>query len=266
MLKVVFHEGYLTRYPTGAVETPARVRSIMGHVKDRYEVVVPKPAGKDDLLRAHTAEHLVQVQLEGKAVREAAALAAGGALCAARVAAATGHPVFAAVRPPGHHAGRNRFGGFCFFNNMAVALLALLNTGGMRRAAVIDFDMHRGDGTAEIFDGDPRVLFLDVSSADKNGFFEKIVDFLDALPAVDIIGVSAGFDMHVKDWGGLLTNRDYHAIGRALGNAARRKASGRVFAVLEGGYTPHELGKAVLAFCMGLEGKDLLEPTHAARS
>lgn len=266
MLKVVFHEGYLTRYPTGAVETPARIRSIMGNIKGRYEVITPQPAATEDLMRAHTPDHLVQVQLEGKAVREAAALAAGGALCAARLAASAGHPVFAAVRPPGHHAGRNRFGGFCFFNNMAVALLALLDNGAFSRAAVIDFDMHRGDGTAEIFGGDPRVVFLDVSSAEKDNFIEKIEDFLEALPTVDIIGVSAGFDMHLKDWGGLLTNRDYHRIGRAVGDAARKKAAGRVFAVLEGGYMPHDLGRSVLAFCVGLEGKDLLEPTHMARS
>lgn len=266
MLKVVFHEGYLARYPTGAVETPARVRSILSNLKGRYQVVTPEPAGKSDLLRAHTVDHLVQVQLEGKAVRDAAALAAGGAVCAARLAASTGHPVFAAVRPPGHHAGRNRYGGFCFFNNLAVAVLALLDNDGFNRAAVIDFDMHRGDGTAEILAGDPRVLLLDVSSAEKDGFTEKIADFLESLPSVDIIGVSAGFDMHVKDWGGLLTNRDYHKIGRTVGDAARRKASGRVFAVLEGGYMPHELGRAVLAFCVGLEGKDLLEPAYTVRS
>lgn len=265
MLKVVSHEGYLARYPTGAVETPARIRSILGNLKGLYPLVVPEPASKEDLLRAHTPDHLIQVQLEGTAVRDAAALAAGGALCAARRALTDGHPYFAAVRPPGHHAGRNRFGGFCFFNNMAVAILALLDHGAERRAAVIDFDMHRGDGTAEIFDGDPRVHFLDVSSAEKDMFVQRIESFLDALPPVDIIGVSAGFDMHVKDWGGLLTNRDYHHIGRLIGEAARRKASGRVFAVLEGGYMPHELGKAVLAFCKGLEGKDLIEPTHTTR-
>ncbi|WP_448383821.1 histone deacetylase family protein [Desulfosoma sp.] len=265
MLKVVSHEGYLARYPTGAVETPARIRAILGNLKGHYALVVPEPASTEDLLRAHTVDHLIQVQLEGKAVKDAAALAAGGALCAARRALTDGHPYFAAVRPPGHHAGRNRFGGFCFFNNMAIALLALFDHGTARRAAVIDFDMHRGDGTAEIFHGDPRVSFLDVSSAEKDGFVQRIESFLEGLPPVDIIGVSAGFDMHVKDWGGLLTNQDYHRIGRLIGNAARRLASGRVFAVLEGGYMPHDLGKAVLAFCKGLEGKDLIEPTHAAR-
>lgn len=265
MLKVVSHEGYLARYPTGAVETPARIRSILGNLKGHYPLVVPEPASKEDLLRVHSADHLVQVQLEGKAVRDAAALAAGGALCAAWHAWVDGSPYFAAVRPPGHHAGRSRFGGYCFFNNVAVAILALLDRGGAHRAAVIDFDMHRGDGTAEIFDADPRVRFLDVSSAEKDVFVQKIERFLESLPPVDIIGVSAGFDMHVKDWGGLLTNRDYHRIGRLIGDAARRKASGRVFAVLEGGYMPHELGKAVLAFCKGLEGKDFMELPHTGR-
>ncbi|MGQ9485830.1 MAG: histone deacetylase family protein [Desulfosoma sp.] len=265
MLKVVFHEAYMARYPTGAVETPARVRSIMGNLQGCYEVVVPRPASKEDLLRAHTPDHLTQVQLEGKAVWEAAVLAAGGALCAARLTAQTRQPVFAAVRPPGHHAGRNRYGGFCFFNNMAVSLLALLHDGTVKRAAVIDFDMHRGDGTAEIFNGDSRCLFLDVSSAEKECFVQNIAGFLDALPLVDIIGISAGFDMHLKDWGGCLSNSDYHHIGRLLGETARRKAFGRVFAVLEGGYMPHELGKAVYAFCRGLEGKELIDVTPMTR-
>ncbi|MEJ5348695.1 MAG: histone deacetylase family protein [Desulfosoma sp.] len=265
MLKVVFHEAYLARYPTGAVETPARLRSVMGKLKEFYEVVAPSPASKDDLLRAHSEEHLIHVQLEGKAVWEAAVLAAGGAICAARLAAQTQHPVFAAVRPPGHHAGRNRYGGFCFFNNMAVALLTLFHEGLIERAAVIDFDMHRGDGTAEIFQGDSRCFFLDVSSAEKDGFIERIADFLEALPLVDIIGVSAGFDMHLKDWGGHLSNRDYHRIGRLLEETARQKAFGKVFAVLEGGYMPHELGKAVYAFCRGLEGKDLTDLTLMTR-
>lgn len=266
MLKVVFHEAYLARYPTGAVETPARVRSIMGKLQGHYEVVQPQAATKDDLLRAHCADHLIQVQLEGKAVWDAATWAAGGAIWAARLAAAAQCPVFAAVRPPGHHAGRNRYGGFCFFNNMAVALLALMDQGLIQSAAVIDFDMHRGDGTAEILAGDPRFLFLDVSSAEKDGFVERITTFLRELPSVDILSVSAGFDMHIKDWGGLLTNRDYHRIGREVGEAARRKASGKVFATLEGGYMPHELGKAVLAFCQGLEGKDWIEIPHFTRS
>ncbi|ROQ90817.1 histone deacetylase family protein [Desulfosoma caldarium] len=265
MLTVVFHKAYLTPYSTGAVETPARVRSIMGKLQGCYEVVAPRAASKDDLLRAHTPDHLTQVQLEGKAVWETAVLAAGGAICAARLTAQTQQPVFAAVRPPGHHAGRNRYGGFCFFNNMAVSLLALLHDGTVKRAAVIDFDMHRGDGTAEIFQEDARCLFLDVSSAEKEHFVETIAYFLDALPSVDIIGVSAGFDMHLKDWGGCLCNRDYHYIGRLVGETARRKASGRVFAVLEGGYLPHELGKAVYAFCRGLEGKELSDVIPSAR-
>jgi len=255
VLTVVFHEGYLRRYPTGAVETPARARAVISKLKNHYPVVTPDPARKEDVLRAHEPEHLVRVQLEGMDVLEAAFLAAGGALCAARLAL-SGRTAFAAIRPPGHHAGRNRYGGFCFFNNMAVAIRSLLETGAVQSAAVVDIDMHRGDGTAEILGADPRVQLVDMTLADGSQFMDRLMTRLALLREVDVIGVSAGFDLHVQDWGNLLTNRDYHRIGRALGETARRKARGRLFALLEGGYTAHELGKAVLAFCRGLEGKE----------
>ncbi len=256
MLKLVFHEDFLKRYPTGAVETPARVRAIYNRLKGSCEVISPEPAAKEDILRAHDPEHLIQVQLEGRQVMQAAFLAAGGAVCAA-THAVRGFPCFAAVRPPGHHAGRRRFAGFCFFNNMAVAVLHLLENGLAASAAVVDFDMHRGDGTREILGEDPRVQVVDVSSADRSRFLDRLFSLVRDLDPVDVVGVSAGFDMHVRDWGNLLTNADYHRIGRVIGEAAAEKARGRVFAVLEGGYTAHELGKAVWAFCRGLEGLPL---------
>ncbi|SMC24637.1 Acetoin utilization deacetylase AcuC [Desulfacinum hydrothermale DSM 13146] len=265
MLTLVFHDGYLKRYPTGAVETPARARAVFSKLKEFYPVVTPEPASKADILRAHDPEQLVRVQLEGLDVLAAAFLAAGGALCAAQLAL-SGRCAFAAIRPPGHHAGRNRYGGFCFFNNMAVAVLSLLEKGLAKSAAVVDIDMHRADGTAEILGDDSRVHLVDMTLADGADLMDRLESRLEELGPVDVIGVSAGFDLHVQDWGNLLTNGDYHRIGRVLGETARRKARGRLFALLEGGYTAHALGKAALAFCRGLEGKEGWETVAERRA
>lgn len=254
MLKIVYHEGYLANYFTSLAESPLRASIIHNKLKDFYETIVPEPASKENILRVHSREHLEKVQQEGKETYDTALLAAGGALCAAR-SAARGQPTFAIIRPPGHHAGNSRYGGFCFFNNIAIAVAGLLESGHIQTAVIVDIDMHRGDGTQNIFCENPSVSIIDVWSREREVYLELLQQELDCIAEADIIAVSAGFDLYVEDWGGLLTSSDYQQIGHAIQEVAKEKCRGRYFSILEGGYFLNDLGKNVLSFCQGLEGK-----------
>lgn len=254
MLKIVYHEGYLTNYFTSLAENPLRASVIYNRLKDLYETEVPEPASKESILRVHSREHLEKVQQEGKEIYDTALLAAGGALCAARLAV-QGQPSFAIIRPPGHHAGNSRYGGFCFFNNIAVAIADLLESGQIETAVIIDIDMHRGDGTQSIFSENRSVSIIDVWSREREVYLELLQEELDCVAETDIIAVSAGFDLYVEDWGGLLDSCDFQWIGHAIQKVAREKSRGRYFSLLEGGYFLNDLGKNVLGFCQGLEGK-----------
>lgn len=253
MMRIVYHKGYLTSYFTSIAESPHRISAIYNKLRDRYEVLTPLPACKQDILRVHTPEHLEKVQCEGKEVYETALLSAGGAILAAQLAK-PGEPAFAVIRPPGHHAGRSQFGGFCFFNNMAVAVSKLLVQQEIGSAVIIDIDMHSGDGTAEIFSEHPSVKVIDIRQNKRENFLRHLLKELTLIPPVDIIAVSAGFDLYLKDWGEILDTPDYQLIGHQIHRAAKNKAQGRCFAILEGGYYVNDLGKNALAFCMGLEG------------
>lgn len=254
-MKIVYHEDYLTPYFTATVESPFRVKAIHNKLKDHFETVTPLPASLEDILRVHTREHVDRVKQEGKDIYETARLAAGGTLTAARMAL-EGQTAFAVVRPPGHHARRSSFAGFCFFNNMAVALAALLESGDIRSAAVVDIDMHWGDGTADIFSDTAAVTIIDVCARGRDVYLRTLADEIDRLPAVDLVGACAGFDLYVRDWGALLETEDYHTIGTAIHDLAVQKAGGRVFGVLEGGYFLNDLGTNALAFCRGLDGME----------
>ena len=254
MLQIIHHEHYLTPYFTSVAESPHRIKAIINKLKDEYETVVPEPAATADILRVHDPLHLLKVRAEGKDTYETALLAAGGALRAGALAM-SGIPAFAVVRPPGHHAGRNRYGGFCFFNNVAVAVARLLDSGEVGKAAIIDIDMHHGDGTQDIFAQKPSVSVINLWARDRGTYLDLLRQEIDRIPPVDVIAVSAGFDLYVRDWGGLLETSDFREIGLLIHRAATEKASGRCFAVLEGGYFVEDLGKNVLAFCRGLEGK-----------
>jgi len=254
MLKIVFHEDYLTDYFTSAAESPLRVKAIHGRLRDHFETVTPDAATIEDILRVHTRDHLEAVQREGPEVYRTALLSAGGALCAARLAM-EGVPSFGVIRPPGHHAKPSSYSGFCFFNNVAVAVTSLLVTSKIRRAVVIDFDMHRGDGTEAIFRGNPAVDFIEIHARPRERYLGLLELKLRWLGAADIIAVSAGFDLYVRDWGGLLETGDFHYLGYLIRQAAENKTGCRCFALLEGGYFVNDLGKNALAFCRGLSGE-----------
>ncbi len=184
------------------------------------------------------------------------------------------HAAFCSVRPPGHHAGRATASGFCFFNNIAVAAAHALEHHGLSRVAIVDFDVHHGNGTEEIFTGDPRVLFC---SSFQHPFYpgtgaetdqpniinlplprltggtefraavsEAWLPRLDAF-APELIFISAGFDGHAEDDMAHFNLRevDYGWITRELHLLAARHAQDRLVSFLEGGYNLSALGRCV---------------------
>ena len=252
-LFLVYHQDYLTSYYTSTVECPARVKAIHAKLSTRFPIVEAQAARREDILRVHSAALLERVESESRETYETALLAAGGAFRAS-YEAIRGIPTFALVRPPGHHAGPDRYWGYCFFNNIAVAISRLMAEGTIASAVVIDIDLHDGDGTEAIFRDNPAASVINVRAKTRTVFLESLEQELAHQNKTDLLGVSAGFDTYVRDWGGILDTEDYRVIGITIRTAARRLSQGRCFAVLEGGYYLPDLGKNVLAFCEGLAG------------
>jgi acetoin utilization deacetylase AcuC-like enzyme len=238
-MKIVFSKEFENRYDTNPVENPERVALALPELKE-YEFIEPIPASIAEISRVHGKDHINRVKNKG--LFEPASLAAGGAITAARLAI-KGESAFALIRPPGHHASANRAWGLCFFNNMAIAIQQIRNKA--EKVLIIDIDLHFGDGTASIFQGDEKVKICNPGSVDENfeylnmsntGYLRQIEDALESIE-YDIIGISAGFDNYIDDWGGLLTNDDFFRIGRAIRDSARKCCNGKRFAILEGGYS-----------------------------
>ena len=254
-MKIVYSRKYEQRYPANPVENPDRVRLPAVELRKLgYMFIEPEPCSLADISRVHGREHIDRVRESGHF--EAASLAAGGAICAAELAV-QGEPAFALVSPPGHHAAANRAWGMCYFNNMAIAVKKIRPRA--KKALIIDIDLHYGDGTVSIFRGDSNVKIVNPWSVDEN--FEYLnMDESRYLSQVedaflnfdyDIVGVSAGFDTYLEDWGKLLKIEDYRMIGKAIREGAER-CGGHRFAVLEGGYHP-DLKWCIKSFIEGFE-------------
>ena len=288
----------------GHPECPERLRAIddqlaASGLDGLIERVVAAPAGVDALTRVHAADYVERLRRaapsSGHAFIDAdtamnrftwsAALAAAGAALAAVDAVLDGRfdNAFCSVRPPGHHAEPARAMGFCFFNNVAVAARHALDVRGLDRVAVIDFDVHHGNGTEAAFAGEPRVLMCSFfqhpwypySGTDAPAPNMVNVPLpartagavvretaasiwtprLDAF-APQMIFVSAGFDAHREDLlGGMaLVEDDYAWLTRWILDAAARHAHGRVVSCLEGGYHLSALGRSVAAHVRALAG------------
>ncbi|MGQ9921789.1 MAG: histone deacetylase family protein [Desulfobacca sp.] len=249
-MKIVYHERFLTPYPTASVENPQRLSSIFQEVQNYGEIVTPAPAQADDLLLVHTPR-LLRSMANQADVHEVALLAVGGAIQTATLAL-VGEPAFGLLRPPGHHAGPDSHWGFCFYNNMAIAIEWLRRQGRIRRALILDIDLHFGDGTDRIFADNPDVEVVNIEATNREQFLAAVQNTLHVSRQLDIIGVSAGFDTYVKDWGGLLQTDDYRLSGAWVKETALRDCQGRRFGLLEGGYYLPDLGKNCLAFLTGL--------------
>ncbi len=249
-LQVIYHDLYLTDYPTASCETPDRVHSIMAVLKKHYPVLEPVAASERDILHVHTESILRSVQ-QDDGLYAAAAMAAGGAIMAAEMAY-RGEPTFAAVRPPGHHASPGSHWGFCFFNNVAIAIERLVRQRLVAQALILDIDLHFGDGTDNFFADRRGVVVANIQDNNREDFLTDVEKAL-TKNEYDIIAISAGFDRHREDWGGTLTTEDYRTIGRAVREHAVARCEGRCFAVLEGGYNTAVLGENALALCQGMD-------------
>lgn len=240
-MRIVFHEKYFDVYSGDPASAEGRLDRAYKVLKENFEFVQPEPAREEDLLLVHSQAHVAHIKQDTH-LFEMASLAVGGAVRASEVALA-GEPAFGLIRPPGHHASPNSCWGFCYFNNIAVAIRKLVDARKIGRALIVDFDLHFGDGTNNTFAGDPNVVYhhMGMDPRELERFLSKAEDF-------EMLAVSAGFDRAVADWGGALTDDDYEQIGELLNRFSDGSTRGRRFAVLEGGYNHTTLGKTILSF------------------
>lgn len=274
-----------------AIDTRLQAQGLMLDLT-RFEAA---PAGLELIERAHPHQYVHEIEQIGYDAMNGdhipvdgdttmgpgslrAALLAVGAGCQA-VDAVMGGAIdraFCATRPPGHHAERHTAMGFCLFNNIAIAALHALEVHGLTRVAIVDFDVHHGNGTFDIFRDDPRVmvcssfqhpfypnrhydtradhLILTPLNAGSDGrvFRNRVeADFFPALDAFrpELVLISAGFDGHAEDPLGelKLLEDDYRWITAMLNDIANRHANSRIVSMLEGGYHLGALGRSVCA-------------------
>ncbi|HEX5311092.1 histone deacetylase family protein [Aquabacterium sp.] len=285
-------------------ECPARLGAIHDQllIKGLLDYMIPydAPLATDEQLgRAHSALYVQEIRARSPAQGQVqidpdtsmnphtlqAALRAAGAAVEATDLVLRGEvsTAFCSVRPPGHHAERAAAMGFCFFNNVAVGIRHALDVHGLERVALIDFDVHHGNGSEDIFRGDDRVLMCSIFEkglypySGENAIGPNMVNvglaartgsdaFREAvreqwLPALEafrpqLIYVSAGFDAHREDdMGNLgLVDADYEWVTTQLMAVAQRHCQGRVISCLEGGYVLNPLGRAVAAHVKALIG------------
>ena len=295
--------------PPGHPERPERAH-VFDAVADRWQerggaVAAPRPATREELARVHDAAHLDRIEKSaGQASmldadtftspesHEIALLAAGAAVQAADHAIDRGEPAFALVRPPGHHAERDRPMGFCLYNNVAVAAAAA-RARGLERVAVVDIDVHHGNGTQWMFYDDPRVLYVsthqfpfypgtgaadEVGTGAGTGFTVNVPleagatddDYEVAYRAVvcpvleefapELVLVSAGFDAHERDplASMRMTADGYAAVIAQLKDVADRH--GALALVTEGGYELTALAACLEAAFAVLTGSPAVDP------
>ena len=254
---------------------------------------------REQLLRVHTPGHLEMLQalaprqgymwLDADTVMSpetlgAAYRAAGAAVLAVDLLmSGRTDNAFCCVRPPGHHAGRSQAMGFCLFNNIAAGAAHALQAHGLRRVAILDFDVHHGNGTEDIFLDDERVLFCSTfqhpfypftpllentanrisvpmdATATGREFRQAVTELW--LPAVErfrpeMIFVSAGFDAHRDDdmSNVSLEDADFLWVSQQIADLAARSASGRIVSTLEGGYDFDSLARCVELHLRALMG------------
>lgn len=299
---LVYHPQYLEHdMGAGHPESPDRLRAIVARLErsgvlSRLVQIEPFPASDEWITQVHTVSYVETLKrrapTSGRVSLDpdtsmssgslaAAYLAAGGAIAAAdAIMVGSVEHAFCAVRPPGHHAERDRAMGFCLFNNVAIAARYLQRRYAMARVLIVDWDVHHGNGTQHTFENDPSVLFFSTHQypfypgtgrATETGqgrgagatinvpmnagegddtyreVFQKVL-----LPASDtfrpdFVIVSAGFDAHKDDPLASMgvTEEGYADLTRMVGSIARRHSQGRLLSCLEGGYNLQALAASV---------------------
>ncbi len=288
---IVYHPDYLIHTQSYHPERKERLEEILSlfekeKLTDKIEMIDPVPASADDLALVHDRDYIKSVDVACRSGKKnldmdtyivpesyrVALLSAGGALTGLRkVMNKTPRRVFTLNRPPGHHAEYDRAMGFCLFNNIAIAAQAARRDYGLKRIAIVDWDVHHGNGTQHTFEADPDILFIsthqspaypgsgDIDEAGKGKgegytlniplapgsgdaeyalFFKEII-----IPVIDqfkpeVLMVSAGHDAyHMDPLAGMrLTFSGYDMMARELSAAAERWSEGRILLCLEGGY------------------------------
>jgi acetoin utilization deacetylase AcuC-like enzyme len=275
-MKIIFSNKSLEYSWAGHIERPERVKKALDILEEKYSFLEPKLASIQDLFTVHTEQYVDTIKnskagsyFDGdtpapKDIFEYALLSVGGALVSL-------------MRPPGHHAGINGIAmgaptlGFCYFNNIAIAVKKLNLS-----ALILDIDGHHGNGTQEIFQGDPKVNFISlhrsptypgtglVSNGNAFNFplpysvgdslyletLEKALSQVD-MKKIAVVAISAGFDAHQGDLASLgLSTSCYRKIGRIVGELTKP-----VFGVLEGGYIGENVGNDLNELIQGIEEK-----------
>jgi len=311
----VYDPVYLEHDTGQHVENARRLVAIMtcleeSGLKERLEYIRPRAATADEVALVHSPERIARIQIMAKQgggwldpdtvmsaeSHRAALYAAGGLIRATEVVLDRGGSVFALVRPPGHHATSNQAMGFCLFNNVAIATRYAQSRYGLERIAIIDFDVHHGNGTQDIFYEEPRVLYIsaheyplypgtgtmeETGSGDGKGTtiniplpagscdneylyaFEQVI-----VPAVrrftpQLVLVSAGYDPH---WSERLAMMEVSVTGFArmtgvIKGLADELCDGRLVFALEGGYPLDSLAASVRAtFDVLLGNPDIKDP------
>jgi len=245
-MKVVFHKDFYPSYTSDPAAAQGRMEAVVDAISGEAEFVEATPATAEQIAAVHSPTLVQEVSDNG--LYEISALAAGGALLSARIGLT--EPCFGLIRPPGHHASAASNWGFCFFNNMAIALTDLKQRGKIRSAYVLDIDLHYGDGNVNILGKSDDITVFNVEAYNRTIYLTEVRRQMERCRA-NIIGISAGFDNHRDDWGGLLETGDYKEIGISVRRAAERN-NGGCFAILEGGYNHDVLGQNVLALMQGM--------------
>jgi len=271
-LKIVYTPKCLRFGRIGHPESPRRVEKAADFLKNKgYEFTDPGKCTEEDLLTVHSRDFIEKVKNNNfhisdcpryDKIYEYACLSVGGALKAAEING------FSLMRPPGHHATHDSVGGFCYFNNIAVAVER-----SDKKVLIVDIDRHHGNGTQNIFFGRDDVEYVSLHSVGYPGtgklskqncrnhrftrtveddeYLEVLGSMLNSSGEFDLLAVSAGFDTHKEDPLASqiqLTTESYRRVGKKLSELGLP-----TFCVLEGGYGADHLGKNIHSFISGLE-------------